>query len=363
MSVQIKLLYDNVFYFDALVKSVLWSGDSGLPHRSLMITLSNTVNAEDQALRFELGKEVRFYADDIGLFRGIIFSYDINEAGNAVIIAHDENVYLTKNGDTRKFSGMTASAILRDICKSFGITTGAITDTGYVIPRVIFREADVWSMISAVLSETRKQNGRKFRIWTENGALNLTEKKETVVRWMLEDSVNILGANRSQSIEDTRTSVKVVGGDEEKNPISARLVDANLTKLYGTMQHVERADMSLNKSQIEQIAKQRIAEKGRVTEEVSVDALGLVDVIAGVSVYAFEGMTEIVGGYYVTADTHTFEDGVHRMSVTLSRTDDLPKLGYEDAFDEIKAAKKKKKAKELSATDRLIQQINAMNGG
>ena len=87
--------------------------------------------------------------------------------------------------------------------------------------------------------------------------------------------------------------------------------------------------------------------------------------ISGVAVYAFEGMTEIVGGYYVTADSHTFEDGAHRMEVTLSRTDDLPKLGYEDAFEEVKAAKKKakKKEKEESVVDRLITDIQKANGG
>ncbi|WP_239613949.1 XkdQ/YqbQ family protein [Cohnella mopanensis] len=367
MSVKIKLLYNNDIFIEALAKSVTWSGEDGLPHRTLMVTLSNTFNADDQAVYFELGKELRFYAEEngayVGLFRGTIFSYDIDSSGNGMITAYDENVYLTKNADTRKFTAMTAAAIIRDICKSYDIPIGTIADTGYVIPRVIFREADVWAMVSACLTETRKQNGRKFRLWTSNGALHLTEKKDTVVRWMLEDGVNILSANRSRSIEDTRTSVKIIGGDEEKNPITALARDSGLAAKYGTMQYVERADMSLNKSQIDQLAKQRLKELGKVAEEVSVEALGISEVIAGVSVYAFESMTEIVGGYYVTADSHTFEDGVHRMEVTLSRTDDLPKLGYEDAFDEVKAAKKKKKIKEESVVDQLVRQINAANGG
>ncbi|MCD9024310.1 hypothetical protein K7P76_21065 [Cohnella sp. NL03-T5] len=352
---------------ESLVKSITWSGDDGLPHRTLMIALSNTVNAEDQAVKFTLGKELRFYVEEngafIGLFRGVIFSYDIDDRGNATITAYDENVYLTKNSDTRKFTGMTASAFVKDLCISYGIPVGTLADTSYVIPRAIFREADIWAMITAALTETRKQNGRKFRVWTESGRLNLTEKKGTVVRWMLEDGVNILSANRSQSIEDMRTSVKVIGGDEDKKPLSAVMKDASLIAKYGTMQHVERADMKLNQSQIEQLAKQRLKDLGKVTEEVSVEALGLTEVISGVSVYAFESMTEIVGGYYVTADTHTFENGIHRMSVTLSRTDDLPKLGYEDAFEEVKAKKKKKKAKEKSATDTLIEQIQRVNGG
>ncbi|MNP82742.1 hypothetical protein D3C76_1814790 [compost metagenome] len=58
-------------------------------------------------------------------------------------------------------------------------------------------------------------------------------------------------------------------------------------------------------------------------------------------------MTRLVGGFYVNADIHTFSNGNHRMNVTLSKTDDLPKLAYEDPdqFEKAKTAKKVAKAK------------------
>lgn len=58
-------------------------------------------------------------------------------------------------------------------------------------------------------------------------------------------------------------------------------------------------------------------------------------------------MTDLVGGFYVNADTHTFSDGIHMMDLTLSKTDDLPKLDYEEEPEKKKKAKEsKKKAKE-----------------
>lgn len=350
-------MYDGKYWIEPIVKSVKWAGDSSLPYRELTLSLINTTDDAEQVIRFELGKEIRFYIDDVGLFRGVIFSYSIDDSGNTTLTAYDENVYLTKNSDTRKFTKMTASAIVKDICTAFGIPTGSIADTGYVIPRMIMRETDLWSMIVTALNETRKQNGRKFRVYAAGGKLYLSEKKDTVVRWMLEDGVNILTAERSQSIDDLRTSVKIIGGDDEDKPISVTEKNSTLAVKYGTMQHVERADSKLNKSQIQQLAKQRLKELGQVAEEVTVEALGNFEVISGVAVYAFESMTGIAGGYYVTADTHTFEDGVHRMDVTLSRTDDLPDLGYSEAFEEIKTAKKKTKEKTMSAIDQLIAQI------
>lgn len=354
---KVALLYDGKYWIEPLVKSIKWSGDSSLPYRTLTLDLANTRNGSDQAVRFELGKEIRFYVDDVGLFRGVIFSYSVNQSGAASIIAYDENVYLTKNSDTRKFTNMTAGAIVKDVCTTFGIPTGTIADTGYVIPRMILRETDLWSMIVTALRETQKQSGRKFRVFASNGKLNLAEKKESVVRWMLEDGVNILTAERARSIDDLRTSVKIIGGDDEDNPITATEKDATLAAKYGTMQQVERADSTLNKSQIAQLAKQRLKDLGKVGEEVTVEALGNAEVIAGAAVYAFESMTEIAGGYYVTADTHTFEGGVHRMEVTLSRTDDLPDMGYAAAFDDIKEKKKKAKDKEASPIDQLIAQL------
>lgn len=348
---KVSVLYDGEYWIDSLIKVAEWSGDTGEPYRTLTLTLSNTLNGEDQAVRIELGKEIRFYVDGTGLFRGVIFTYDINARGEATVTAYDENVYLRKNSDTRKFIGRTAAQIVRELCASYSIPVGTISDTGYVIPRLVYREVTLWEMIVKALAETRKQTGRKFRLFTTNGKVNLAEKKDAIVRWVLEDGVNILDASRMRTIGDTRTSVKVLGGDEDKNPISATVRDSTLAAKYGVMQHVERADTDLTQSQLTQLANQRLIDLAKVGEEVTVEALGMTDVVAGAAVYAFEGMTEVAGGYYVTSDRHTFEAGVHRMSVMLSRTDDLPDVGLDDAIEEIKTAKKKAVKKTQSVTD------------
>ncbi|QOT13738.1 hypothetical protein JNUCC32_31115 (plasmid) [Paenibacillus sp. JNUCC32] len=368
MATNIRVLYDGKYYIEPLVKSVKWSGDVAKPHRTLQVSLSNTINGEEQAVDIEVGKEIRFYADGAGLFRGIIFEYNVSNRGDATLTAHDENVYLTKNVDTRKFVNMTAQAIVKEIGKAYGIPTGDIAATGYVIPKLILRNMTLWDMIVTALTETRKQNGRKFVPVASNGKLHLREKKDGAVRWMLEDGVNITSASRSRSIEETRTSVKVIGGDDKK-PLTATETDAAMVKQYGLMQHLEQAESDLKQSAITQLAKQRLKDLAKVNEEVSVEALGISDVVAGTAVYAFESMTDLVGGFYVNADTHTFQGGTHLMDVTLSKTDDLPKLEYEDdpvKKAEVKKKKKKaagkttksKKTKKPSASDLFIQSIS-----
>lgn len=371
MSVNFTVLYNNMYWIESFIKSAEWSGDVAQPHRTLTLSISNTLNADDDAIAFELGKEIRFYVDGVGLFRGVIFTYTIAQDGDATIIAHDENVYLTKNVDTRKFVKMTAGAIVKEVAKAYEITTGTIASTGYVIPRLILKNMTLWDMIVTALTETRAQNGRKFYAYSRGGALYLREKKDEVVRWILEDGVNILTANRSQSIEEMRTSVKAIGGDNEDKPVISVAKNKALSDDYGLMQHVEPADSRSTRSQIDQLAKEKLKELGKVTEDVSVEALGITEVVAGAAVYAFESMTRLVGGFYVNADTHTFSNGNHRMSLTLSKTDDLPKLEYEDPeqFEKAKAAKKKAKkkttkkktstkAKKKTSVSSLLSQIN-----
>ncbi|MGF7045679.1 hypothetical protein J2T13_000139 [Paenibacillus sp. DS2015] len=374
MATKIAVLYNNTHWIENLVTSAQWSGDVSQPFRTLTLSVSNTKNSEDEAIAFELGKEIRFYVNKVGLFRGIIFTYDISSDGNATVIAHDENVYLTKNVDTRKFVKMTAGAIVKEVAKAYEIPTGDIASTGYVIPRMILKNMTLWDMIVTALTETRAQSGRKFYAYAREGKLNLREKKDEIVRWMLEDGVNIITASRSQSIEEMRTSVKAIGGDSEDKPLVSIAKNAALAKQYGLMQHVESADSRLKKSAIDQLAKERLKELGKVTEDVTVEALGITEVVAGYAVYAFESMTRLVGGFYVNADTHTFENGSHRMDVTLSKTDDLPKLEYEEPeqFEKAKTAKKKAKEKTAKAkktpkpkkpaaetvVDRLLREIN-----
>lgn len=373
-SVDIRVLYDGTYYIEPLVKAAVWSGDVAQPHRTLKLTLNNTLDGEEQAVNIEVGKELRFYADSVGLFRGIIFEYSITDRGDATVLAYDENVYLTKNADTRKFVGMTASAIVKEICKAFEIPAGTIANTRYVIPKLILRNMTLWDMIVTALTQTRKQNGDKFTVYSREGKLFLREKKDSAVRWMLEDGVNIISANRTRSIEDMRTAVKVIGGDDEK-PLVATAKDSAMATKYGLMQHVEQVDSEMKESAIKQIAKQRLKELAKVSEEVSVEALGITDVVAGTAVYAFESMTDLVGGFYVNADTHTFVGGAHRMEVTISKTDDLPKLEYEESPEKKEAAKKKKKKakkkttkkppkkKKKSGTDVFIENIRKRNGG
>lgn len=333
MRKELEVIYNNRnnedVYITPIVKSVEWSGDIKQAYRKLEIDISNTLDGDKIAFIIDQGRNLRFIYDNKELFTGIVFGTDIDINGQMSITAYDENIYLVKNIDTKIFRKMTASAIIQNLCSEFGIPVGAIIDTEFVIPKLILRDKTLYDMMIIALTETEKHTGKRFILFSKGGKLYLAERWKQVIQWVLENGVNIIDANYSQSIEDLKTQVKVLGGDTKKKPLIATVKNDALIQKFGIMQHLENADADATQSQINQLANQLLADLGTIADEANLDCLGIPDVISGSSVYVKEGMTGIIGSYYVSSDSHTFENGSHTMSIKLSATDDLPKLEYE----------------------------------
>ena len=123
-----------------LVTSVTWSGDIMTASRNLDVELNNTLDGKRRAAFVEEGAEIIFKWNNVELFRGVLFSDNISIDGTHSFTAHDENYYLLKNFDTIKLSKVTAGTFIKSTCAKFGVATGAIADTGYVIPKMILRD-------------------------------------------------------------------------------------------------------------------------------------------------------------------------------------------------------------------------------
>lgn len=313
-----------------MVESVTWTGDITQAYRKLDVSLVNTQDSRRIRHKIELGDEIRFFNYGKELFRGVVFSLDIGINGKQSLTCYDYNVYLVKNEDTRKFSKVTASQIVRRLCRDFDIPTGTIEDTGYVIPRMIFEKKTLFEMMLMALTETEKQTGRRFFITNRQGRLELLERRKQVRQWVIENGVNLIDAGYSLSIEDMRNQIKVIYRGEDAQTITEIARNNRLIERYGRMQHVEEVNEEKTRSQLRQLARQLLNDLATIDDEARITALGIDEVTAGTAIYVKESMTGIVGGFYVSDDQHNFANGAHGMSLTLSATDDLPRLEYEE---------------------------------
>lgn len=327
------------------VKSVEWSGHCEKPNRQLNVSIINTQDGRKQAFKVTEGSQLLFIWNGKPLFTGYVFSFDIDAKGNSSITCYDANIYLLKNKDTRKFVNKKASDIVRQLATDFRIPFGHIEDTGYVIPSLILRDMTLYDMIVTALTLTRKQTGRRYFITNELGKTTLRSVAANPNRFVISAGSNIMSANYSRSIEDTKTRVKVTGGDKKK-PTTAIESNGDLQKRFGIMQHVEEMDEKAKPAQVKQRASTLLKELAVINDQASVEALGSPNVFTGVGVYVEEPMTKIIGNYYVSEDTHRFDaNRLHTMSLTLSYTLELPKLDYEGPAQETKPKAKRRSKK------------------
>lgn len=331
-------------------QSVTVGGDTAQAYRTCDVVLNNTRDGRHYAFPIKNGAEIRVQYFGREILRGIIFDTSINSTGTQTLKAYDYNVYLTKNSDTVRFVGKTATQIIATMCAKFGIKTGALANTRHVIPKFIVRGKTVYEIAVMALTETQKATGKRYRFRNNAGKLELIEVATQVKRLNLENGRNIIDASFSESIEDVRTRVKLTGGDENK-PVTVEFSSPSASK-YGIMQHYEHNSDVKTAAKLKPLADALLAELSKPKQEFSVTAIGDMDVISATTVIVNEAMTGIRGAFYVASDTHKFDaNGLHTMSLSLSRELELAQIEYE-APEEPKPKKAKKKTAKQKAEEK-----------
>lgn len=343
----------NVYVIDTLVTGVTWFGDIAQAGRNVQVSLKNTVDGQTSAIKLDNGKKIDLLEDGKEIFRGVIFLNSMNSDGTLTFTAYDSNHYLNKNKVSKKFIEQKASQIIQSLCKEAKIEMGKIDDTGYIIPKMILRDMTIYDMITTALTETKKKTGKLFLLGNTQGKLTLLEQRNRITQLVIGDGVNIINASYSESIEELRNSVRVVGEDNEseeffdfenigtENSEDDEAIETSITvsnaasiKKYGLMRETV-TESGKNETELKSLAEQLLENLNKVDDEFNIEALGNINVYAGKTVEVKEKMTGISGLFYVITDTHTLNpNGVHTMKLTLSRTLDVRELEYVEPKEE-----------------------------
>jgi hypothetical protein len=304
-----------------MVQSIEWSGTKYGAARSLKVPLV-AKNPKGELIFYPAeGDNVFFYHNKQELFRGTVISKDINKDGIINITAYDVLRYLLENKDTLQIKNEKASDFIKWVCKLFGIPVGDIADTKYVIKYYSFEDKTLYDMFIMALEMTRKQTGVRYYLYVSKGRIQVIKRIQQSQLWVLESGVNILDFTFSSSMENMATQVKLV-----KDNLIATVSDANMKKIYGTLQHFETISEDLTQAQLQQRARTLLKQLARISKQFGLDTLGIPDVIAGGAVHVIENTTKTKGIFYVEEDTHRFEGNLHTMNLKLEYTDDLPEV-------------------------------------
>ena len=313
-------------YYDItqLVEQIQWKGRKGSSCRTLNATLIDDDGYQHARshIDVEQGNQCLFYYDGVELFRGIIMTQTQNNSKKMTFTAYDNGIYLANNKDTFVYENKTASEIFRDCCTRFQIPIGEVAECTYKIPELTKSKTTAFDTIADALSLDFDATGIRHYITSEKRKLSLTTRRENILQWVLEVGKNISNYSYSKSIENIKTRVKIVSKEgttiaEKSNP--------ELEKKIGIFQEIEKPEESLTTAQIKDMVNSILNEKSTPERTLTLETIGIAEVISGIGVYVIVPELELSRTFYVDDDTQTFQDNLHKISLKLNYANDVEK--------------------------------------
>lgn len=288
-----------------IVTTINWSGDEQQASRKLDFGIA--VSANDYYLpkiKINLGDHIIVIENEKEIFRGFVFFKEKSINSNEMkITAYDGLIYLLKSKGTYNFKNMTPQAITKKVCSDFKISIGK-TVSGSSLNH-IFDKENIYKIIEKVYQVETNKTGKAYLIKMNEGKLNVTEKGEKLVKFILDAKTTIINSSYSESMENSINKVKIFSEEGKE------LGEVCLENIPGIMQEIYVKEKGKDaKTQANELLKP-------IEKTSSIEAIGDIECVVGNSVVIKESYTGLKGFFYITSDEHNFSNNQHTMNLNL----------------------------------------------
>lgn len=307
---------DTWYDYSNLVEKVVWAGRKGAAPRTATITFADSegykldrVNASVAA-----GQRVQIFEFEKEIFRGLLMTETMNNGRKLVAKAYDSLVRMTNNKSSFSYKKKRADQIFTDCCKQLGLTVGGADNTGKILSEVAKSTCTYWDIIQEALSQTYKATGRRYYVYCDKAKIYLRRRTLPAQSLALSIWSNTVSYERTRSIYETRTRMKVV---TSKNKTKKTWQNTDLEKKIGVFQEIQSVDKDITKTELNQMVDTFAKEKAVVTVSMTWEGLGDTSVVAGGVVRIANDHLKLYREAYVDEDTHTWQKGSHTMKLKL----------------------------------------------
>lgn len=292
---------------------------SGLSWSYELDTLAGELTVNITGGNFTVGDLLIMKDKGRELYRGVI----VSESGKHTkqFTCFDFGWYLNKNEVIVQFKKSTVYNAILHLTNKFGIPTELPEALKKVTVTKIYKDVGVGDILKDLLEIATQKTGNRYYMRMLGGVL--------AIRTFHQNPIDIFGVgvdySLGKSIENMSNKVLVVSGEEKNNKIYATVQDDKSIKKYGLLQTIETVEAD-DKSKARNIAKNKLKELNRVTEDISITCLGNFDIIAGRRVKIHN--EELKDVYLVKEVTHNYtNDKNYFCDLTLERWENFV-LGY-----------------------------------
>lgn len=269
-----------------------------------------------EGVDFSEGDPVCFYYDKKPVFMGYVFKKSRDREQRIEVTCYDQIRYL-KNKYTYIFENKTASQIISALCNDFNLTTGAMDNTGYVIPAISKENISALDIALDVLEETLLNTGNMFVIYDDFGKINVKNCANMMSTTLIyEQSAENFDYSSSIDDETYNNIVLYYKGDDNTIQIFTASSEARI-KEWGTLRYFEEVD---NPTSAQNKANALLNLYNKKTRELTIDgAFGDVTVRGGTLIPVKLNLGDIDVNNYMLVEkvTHKFNKDHYTMDLTL----------------------------------------------
>lgn len=293
------------------VSSFSWGGSRAEVARKLELSVINApLDKNITPLIIGLADPIYLFEDDgkTELFRGFVTEREASSAtGTVTYTAYDLLYYTLKSSATYNFSGKTAEVITQAVCDDMEIPVGSLAQTG-LSQKLIVSDKSIYDIIMQAYTQAYQKNGKQYRVTAKRGLLNVEEMGGVVCDIELAEDSNITSSKYRESLNNMVNKVRIYDG--EGNPVGVVQNDGDLK--YGIFQKTYTKEEGKDATTT---AKSMFNGVEKTFELQCVNYNGAV---TGAGAVVRDSSTGLRGLVWIDADTHTWQNGVATMSLTVT---------------------------------------------
>lgn len=311
---KINLIKDTGVIYDIsnACARIIWKGSASEASRSVDFDYINapydkTVNlpsiATGDYISLEDGKEGE-------IFFGQIFGVEkSSQTGTITFTAYDMMKHLLESTGQYNFKNLTAEAIASQVCADIQVPIRHLHPTGVNIASMICDKMKMYDIVMAAYTKAHKITGDKYFAMIYKRGLGVYKTEWAVKGFTLSEDSNIYASSISERMDDIKNKVLIF---DDKGKQIGEVKDDGSIKKFGIFQEIYSKEEGIDATTG---AKNLL--KVKPTQSIKISAIGDINCLSCYFVEVKDTATGLSGKYWISSDSHTFENGVHKMELEL----------------------------------------------
>lgn len=339
---KINLIKDTGVIYDisGACTRIIWKGSASEASRSVDFDYINapydkTVNlpaiATGDYISLEDAKEGE-------IFFGQIFGVEkSSQTGTITFTAYDMMKHLLESTGQYNFKNLTAEAIASQVCADIQVPIRHLHPTGVNIASMICDKMKMYDIVMAAYTKAHKITGDKYFAMIYKRGLGVYKTEWVVKGFTLSEDSNIYASSISERMEDIKNKVLIF---DDKGKQIGEVKDDGSIKKFGIFQEIYSKEEGIDATTG---AKNLL--KIKPTQAIKISAIGDINCLSCYFVEVKDTATGLSGKYWISSDSHTFENGTHKMELEL-KFDSL--MDTKDLKEETEKKEEKKEGAKAS---------------